>query len=90
MTADLADYNSKSKDVKLTGNVVAKSASGMKFATNSAVYLADRSMIKSVDRVRFTDGKLMVEGVGMEFMTVTKAMRIMADVSAIVDSGVGR
>ena len=90
LTADLADYDSKSKDVKLTGNVVAKSAAGMKFTTNGAVYLADRSMIKSVDRVRFSSGKLMVEGVGMEFMTATKTMRIMDDVSAVVDTGVGR
>ena len=90
LTADLADYYSRSKDVKLTGNVVAKSAAGMKFTTNGAVYLADRSMIKSVDRVRFSSGKLMVEGVGMEFMTATKTMRIMDDVSAVVDTGVGR
>ena len=90
LTADLADYNAKSKDVRLTGNVVAKSASGMKFTTKCAVYSAERSMIKSLDRIRFTDGKLMVEGVGMEFMTATRTVRIMDDVTAVVDSGVSR
>lgn len=90
LTSDRADYDSKSKDVKLVGNVEAKSVSGMRFTTESAIYVANRSLIKTADRVRFSDGQLDLDGVGMELMTVTKNLRIMKDVTASVRTGINK
>jgi LPS export ABC transporter protein LptC len=90
LTADRADYDSRSKDVKLVGNVEAKSVSGLKFTTTSVTYLAERSMIKTADRVMLSDGQLTVDGVGMELMTATKDLRIMKDVTATVTRGAGK
>jgi len=82
LTADRGNYHTKVKDVDLIGNIVAKSASGMTFTTGQATYLADRSMILTADRVKFTDGSLKLEGRGMEFLVETKKMKIMQDVTA--------
>jgi LPS export ABC transporter protein LptC len=90
LTADRADYDSRSKDVKLVGNVEAKSASGLKFTTTSVTYLSGRSMIKTDDRVKLSDRRLAVDGVGMELMTVTKDLKIMKDVTASVTRGAGK
>lgn len=90
LTADRAEYHNTSRDVRLIGNVVAKSVSGMEFVTDSAAYIAARSMIKTPDRVRFADKTLKVEGVGMEFMPETKNVRILNDVTADIMPGAGK
>lgn len=90
LSAAGADYHNKTKDVSLFGNVVAKSATGMEFATERADYIAARSMIRTAARVRFTDGNLTVEGVGMEFMTGSRGVKILRDVTATVRAGGGR
>lgn len=90
LTADRADYDSRSKDVKLVGNVEAKSVSGMRFSTESAMYEDGRSMIKSTDRVKFSDGRLDLDGVGMELATATRNLKIMKDVTASVRTGISK
>lgn len=90
LTADRADYDSRSKDVELVGNVEAKSTSGMRFSTASALYAASRSMIKTADRVKFSDRQLDLDGVGMELMTVTKNLKILRDVTASVRTGINK
>ncbi len=91
LTADRAEYSSITREVKLQGNIMAKSVSGLGFVTGHATYSADQSRIHTPDRVRFTDGNLSVEGVGMEFMTTTKNLKIFREVTAQVGSGmVGR
>lgn len=90
LTADRADYDSRSKDVRLAGNVEAKSASGMRFSTESAMYEAGRSMINSTDRVKFSDGRLDLDGVGMELATSTRNVKIMKDVTASVRTGISK
>lgn len=87
LTADRADYHNKSRDVSLSGNIIAKSRAGMEFSTSHAEYVAARSMIKTADRVRFTDGKLTVEGIGMELMTDSRSVKILRDVTATVRPG---
>ena len=90
LTAPRADYHNVSKDVTMDGNIVAKSASGMEFTASNATYIAARSMIVSSDRVSFTDGKLKLEGVGMEFMPQTKNVRILNKVTANIMPGTGK
>jgi LPS export ABC transporter protein LptC len=82
LTAPRADYHNISRDVTLDGKVVAKSASGMEFTANGASYIAARSVILTSSRVRFTDGKLTLEGVGMEFTPETKNVRLLNNVTA--------
>lgn len=90
ITADQGEFFNKTKDVQLVGNVVARSVSGMEFTTSQAAYRAARSMIESPARVKFTDGKLTLEGVGMELMTVTRNIRILRDVTADIRPGARR
>jgi LPS export ABC transporter protein LptC len=82
LTSDRADYYTKSKNVDLVGNVIAKSASGMEFTTARASYLADKSLIRTTDPVRFSDKSLKVQGTGMEFQVETKMLKILKDVTA--------
>ncbi|RNC67881.1 MAG: LPS export ABC transporter periplasmic protein LptC [Desulfuromonadales bacterium] len=87
LNADHADYYNASKDVKLSGNIVARSASGMEFTTGRASYEASRSRVVSDDRVTFTDGRMSVEGVGMELAVKTRDVRILKDVKATIKPG---
>jgi LPS export ABC transporter protein LptC len=90
LTADRADYHNKTRDVKLFGNVVARSGAGMEFHTGHAEYNNARSMIRTADRVRFADGNLAVEGVGMELMTDSRSVKILRNVTATVHAGAGK
>lgn len=90
LTADRADYLSKSKNIKLQGNVVAKSASGMVFTTGHADYAAAKSMIHTTDRVKFVDKGLTIEGRGMECMTESKKIKVLQDVTATYLPGAGK
>ena len=82
VTAPSADYHNNSKDVNLVGDVLAKSASGMEITTKGAHYIAERNMIVSSGRVRYTDGKLTLEGVGMEFRLQSRDFSILSAVTA--------
>jgi LPS export ABC transporter protein LptC len=90
LTAPRADYHNVSRDVSLDGEVLAKSASGMEFTTNGAQYVAKRSVIMTSSRVKLTDGKLVLEGEGMEFTPETKNIRILAKVNANIVFGPGK
>lgn len=85
--ADRADYFNATKDVKLVGNVIATSESGMEFATGHLSYSATRSLVSTDDRVRYSDPQLSVEGVGMEMAVKTRDIRILKDVRATVRPG---
>lgn len=87
LRADRADYFNATKDVSLSGNVVAKSASGMEFATGSVYYQSARSLVTTKDRVRYSDPSLSVEGVGMELAVKTRNLRVLKDVRATVRPG---
>lgn len=87
LVSDRADYFNASKDVVLTGNVVAKSEGGMEFASGRASYQSKRSLVVTDDRVRFTDGGMSVSGVGMELSVKTRQVRILRDVTATVAPG---
>ena len=90
LTAPRADYYNITRDVRLDGKVIAKSSSGMEFTLENAEYIAARSVIVSSGRVRFTDGKLTMEGVGMEFKPETKNFRILSGVTANIVPGAGK
>jgi LPS export ABC transporter protein LptC len=87
ITAPQADYHNVTRDVTMVGDVVATSTTGMEFTSNGAIYDAERDVIVSSGKVRFTDGRLTLEGVGMEFKPDTKNFRIMNGVSASIIPG---
>lgn len=87
LTADHAEYQNETKNVTLSGNVLARSDSGMEFTTSRVFYDASRALVTSQDRVRYTDGRLTVEGIGMELAVRTKNVKVLRDVQAIVTAG---
>ena len=82
LTAPVADYHNTTKDVTLNGQVEARSVSGMEFTTSDVKYIAASSLLKTSNPVKFTDGKLTLEGVGMEFKPATKNVRVLSKVTA--------
>jgi len=90
LTAPRADYHNITRDVRMEGEVIAKSSSGMEFTMEDADYIATRAVIVSSGRVRFSDGKLTMEGVGMEFKPETKNFRLLNGVTASISPGAGK
>ncbi len=82
LTANDAEYDNATRDVRLRGSVLAKGAGGAEFRTGQLEYLAAKGMIRSADRVSLTDGNLRVEGVGLECSVQGRNIRIMRDVTA--------
>lgn len=87
LTADRASYDTKTKDVKLLGQVKAKTASGMYFTTDSAAYIFEDSVITTADPISFSDSRFQLRGVGMELHTVTRDIKIMKAVTADIMGG---
>ena len=87
LTSARGEYHTATRDVVLIGDIVAKSASGMRFTTERLKYIAAASMLRTTARVKFTDGALTVEGTGMEFMTDTKELKITRQVEATFTPG---
>lgn len=83
ITADRADYKNESRNVTLIGNVQGQSSKGIKFSTSRVNYVAARSQLETGERVRFVDAGMELEGVGMEFQTQTRRLKLMKDVSAV-------
>jgi len=86
LKADTADYHKDSKDVRLTGDVTATTESGMKFTTGHIEYRESRSLVSTPDRVKLVDGNLSVEGTGMELRVDTRKLRILHNVTAVVQA----
>ncbi len=87
VTADRAEYDNKSKNVRMDGHVVARSATGMEFTTGWAEYNAAGGVLRTTDRVRFVDKQITLEGVGMELVTGTRNLRLRHDVTADIVGG---
>jgi LPS export ABC transporter protein LptC len=83
VTAQRAEYQNGTRDVLLSGNVHGQSAGGIDFSTSRLSYVAARSQFETKEPVRFSDGGLLLEGVGMEFQTQTRRLKLMKDVSAV-------
>jgi LPS export ABC transporter protein LptC len=83
VTADRADYHNSTRDVFLTGKVHGQSGNGMEFFSTRLTYLAAREQLVTSEPVRFSEAGLLLEGVGMEFQTQTRRLKLMKDVSAV-------
>jgi LPS export ABC transporter protein LptC len=83
VTADRADYHNGTRDVLLAGNVHGRTGSGIEFSTSRINYIAARSLLETSDAVKFSNGTAQLEGVGMQFQTQTRKLKLMKDVSAV-------
>jgi LPS export ABC transporter protein LptC len=83
VTADRADYHNGTRNVALIGNVHGQSSKGIDFSAPRVNYVAARSQLETGERVRILDSGLELEGVGMEFQTQTRRIKLMKDVSAV-------
>jgi LPS export ABC transporter protein LptC len=91
VTADRAEYRQQSRDIRLVGRVRAAGEKGMRFEADEVTYLGAPAIFKSPARVKLVDGRLTVEGIGMEFSTRERHVRISRQVSAeIMPEGTGR
>ncbi len=79
-----AEYDTESRDVSLSGGVRAKSSTGMGFITESARLTARQGVIATADPVRFSDGRLTLEGKGMDFRVETADLHIRNNVTATI------
>jgi LPS export ABC transporter protein LptC len=84
LVADKAVYHDKTGDIEAEGNVTASNETGLRFETGHLFYQPSLSMISTKDHVRLVDGKLTVEGTGMELMIKEKKARILNNVTALV------
>ena len=87
ITAERADYNNATRDVTLYGNVHGQGSKGMRFSASRVSYVAARSRLETPERVRLVDTGLELEGMGMEFDTQTRRLKLMKDVSAVYRPG---
>jgi LPS export ABC transporter protein LptC len=83
ITADRADYHNDTRDVTLLGNVQGHGSKGLEFSTSSVDYIAARSLMQTSKPVRFVNAGLELQGVGMEFHTDTRRLRLIKDVNAV-------
>ena len=90
LTAARAEYDTRKKDVMLAGNVQARSSSGIEFSTERIAYIGAQSLLRTTERVKFNDGNLKVEGVGMDFMVDEKTLKILRQVEASYSVGTSR
>ena len=84
VTADRAEYRQQSRDVRLIGRVQAVGDSGVSFATNEVTYYGGSALFKSPGHVKLVDGRLAVEGIGMEFSPRDRKVRLDRQVAAVV------
>ncbi|HEY5974354.1 MAG TPA: LPS export ABC transporter periplasmic protein LptC [Geobacteraceae bacterium] len=82
VTADRAEYRQQARDIRLVGRVQAIGEKGVRFEADEVTYLGALAMFKSPSRVKLVDGRLTVEGIGMEFFTKEQRGRINRQVSA--------
>lgn len=86
LDSDEAEYDNRTRDVRLRGNVRVTADKGAVFRTGRADYHSAASLITTSDRVRFQQPGLSVTGTGMELSTTTRNVRVLSAVEAVVSS----
>jgi LPS export ABC transporter protein LptC len=84
LRADRALYRNETRDVSLEGNVLLSGERGMRFTTDRADFVAADAMVRTAARVKLQQPGLVVEGAGMELDTVTRNLRVLSDVTAVI------
>lgn len=82
LKAERAIYNNQTGDIQAEGNVTVVNQTGMRMQTQTLRYESSKSKIATTDRVTINDGKLSVDGRGMELMLKEKSVRILENVTA--------
>lgn len=87
VTAKRGEYLHSTRVVTLMEDVVARGEDGLSFDTSRISYDTAGRIFRTSAPVRFADGRLAVEGVGMELDTVTQKVRIQRQVVATIYPG---
>jgi LPS export ABC transporter protein LptC len=90
LSADRALYQNETRDVRLQGNVLLSGEGGMRFTTDRAEFVAADAMVRTAARVKLQQPGLVVEGAGMELNTVTRNVRVLSDVTAVITPSAAR
>jgi LPS export ABC transporter protein LptC len=87
VTARRGEYLHAAKKVTLIDDVVARGKDGMTFATTRITYDTGRRTFATVAPVRLTDGRLTVEGVGMDLDVDKQQAHVRGQVSTTILPG---
>jgi|GEM_PF-819287 len=87
VTAKRGEYLHATKLVTLMEEVAAKGEDGLSFDTSRISYDTEGRIFKTSAPVRFVDGRLSVEGVGLELNTATQKAHIQRQVVATIYPG---
>jgi LPS export ABC transporter protein LptC len=90
LTAKQADYNTESKDVRLSGNVLVRTQSGLEVATDAATYSNSSALVRTDMPVRIAIREMTVTGAGLELNTITRSLHILRNVEANLKGGAAR
>jgi LPS export ABC transporter protein LptC len=82
LTAKRAIYHNRTGDIQAEGNVTVVNQTGMRLQTETLRFESSSSKITTSDPVTIADGKMSVEGQGMELMLKEKSVRILSNVTA--------
>jgi LPS export ABC transporter protein LptC len=84
LTSDQAEYDDRTRNVRLRGNVVVRGEGGAEFRTGYADFLSASSRLRTSDRVSLRQPGLTVTGTGMELDTDSRNVRVLSAVEAVV------
>lgn len=87
VTARRGEYLHTARKVTLIDDVVAKGENGITFDTPRITYDTERRMFTTAAPVRLVDGRLSVEGVGMDLDVESQKTHIQRQVSATIYPG---
>lgn len=87
VTARRGEYQHAARRVTLAGDVNAMGEGGVSFATQRVTYDTARRAFSTAAQVRLVDGRMTVEGVGMDLDVAGQQARIKSRVSATIYPG---
>ena len=85
VTASKGEYSAASRNIHLRGKVHAVTESGMVFDTESLDYLAEKSLFRTAERVKFHHQRLILAATGMELDAKTETSHFLSSVDAVVE-----
>lgn len=87
VTAKRGEYRHSTRVVTLMDDVSARGEDGLSFDTSRISYDTEGRIFRTSEPVRLVDGRLSVEGVGMELSTADQTVHIRKQVVATIHPG---
>lgn len=87
LTAPVAIYHNETRDIYLSGGVLARNNKGMEFRSQSIRFAGSKALLTTADPVRFSDSELTLEGTGMMYDVERAALKVHKNVTATITGG---